>query len=49
MNEFDPWDYAYEHFGETLNFMSEDEKSEIDSFYNSDDLDDYLRCFIERT
>lgn len=46
---FSPWDYAEEAFSETLNYMSEDELSEIDGFDNKDELREYLSQFFDRT
>lgn len=46
---FSPWDYAEDAFSETLNFMSDEELSEIDNFDNEDDLREYLQQFFERT
>ena len=46
---FSPWDYAEEAFSETLNYMSEDELSEIDGFDNKDELRGYLSQFFDRT
>lgn len=34
---FSPWDYAEEAFSETLNYMSDDELSEIDNYNNEDE------------
>ena len=46
---FSPLDYAEDAFPETLNFMSDEELSEIDNFDNEDELREYLQQFFERT
>jgi len=46
---FSPWDYAEDAFSETLNFMSDEELSDIDNFDNEDELREYLQQFFERT
>tara|TARA_R110000782_G_scaffold267889_1_gene363712 strand:- start:1069 stop:1284 length:216 start_codon:yes stop_codon:yes gene_type:complete len=46
---FYPFEYASDNWGETMNYMSEDEIEEISTYDNKSDLDDYLRMFYERT
>lgn len=47
---FDSWEYAADNWGgETLNFMTEEEKSEIWDIETKEELVDYLHRFYERT
>ena len=46
---FSPLVYAYDNWGETMNYMSEEEIEKIHEYDNKSDLDDYLRMFYERT
>lgn len=46
---FDAMEYAYDNWGETLNYMSDDEIEQVNDCENKDEVDDYLRCFYERT
>ena len=46
---FSPLEYAYDNWGETMNYMSDEEIEEIEEYDNKSDLDDYLRMFYERT
>lgn len=46
---FNAMEYAYDHWGETLNYMSDDEIEQVNDCENKDEVDDYLRCFYERT
>ena len=46
---FDVMEYAYDYWGETLNYMSDDEIEQVNDCENKDEVDDYLRCFYERT
>ncbi len=45
-DDFNPMEFAYEKWGETLEYMSDEQ---ILYYTNEDDLDSYLRCFYERT
>jgi hypothetical protein len=49
MNTFNPYDYAYEAYSETLNYMSEDEINEISTLESDDEVREYMSQFIERT
>jgi hypothetical protein len=46
---FDALEYAYDYWGETLNYMTEDEIKQIPDYENKEEVDEYLRCFYERT
>jgi len=46
---FDPMDYAYDNFGNTLNYMTEDDIKQINDYDNVDDLVSYLVTFIEQS
>ncbi len=46
---FDAMGYAYDHWGETLNYMSDDEIEQVNDCENKEEVDGYLRCFYERT
>lgn len=46
---FYPFEYASDHWGETLNYMSDDEIEQVHDCENKEEVDDYLRCFYERT
>ena len=46
---FDPMDYAYNNFGNTLNYMTEEDIKQINDYDNVDDLISYLVTFIEQS
>ncbi|QHB39552.1 hypothetical protein HWC92_gp18 [Flavobacterium phage vB_FspS_morran9-1] len=46
---FDPMDYAYDNFGNTLNYMTEEDIKQINDYDNVDDLVSYLVTFIEQS
>jgi hypothetical protein len=46
---FNALEYAYDNWGETINYMTEDEIEQISDYENKDEVDGYLRCFYERT
>ena len=46
---FDPMDYAYANFGNTLNYMTEEDIKQINDYDNVDDLVSYLVTFIEQS
>ena len=49
MNKFDPMDYAYDHYPNCINHMSEEEIEQIYTYKNRDDLVEYMISFIDRT
>lgn len=49
VTSFDALDYAYDNWGETINFMTEEEIEQISDCETKGEVDDYLRCFYERT
>jgi hypothetical protein len=46
---FDAMDYAWEKWGETLNYMSNEEINQLYFCINEEEVDNYLRPFYERT
>ena len=42
---FDPMEYAYDHFSNTMNHMNEEEIEQINDYDNVDDLVSYLISF----
>ena len=46
---FDPHNDACDRFSYTLNFMSEEEISGLDSCENKDEVTEYMSQFYERT
>ena len=49
LNFFDPIEFAYDVYGETLAHMSEAEIAEISNYDNEAELRSYLQGFYERT
>ena len=46
---FDPMDYAYDHYPNCINHMSEEEIEQIYTYNNIDDLVEYMVSFIDIT
>lgn len=47
--QFEPYEFAYEKFSETINYMSDSEIEEIGQFDNENELREYMSQFYERT
>lgn len=48
-NNFDAYDCACDKFSETLNFMTDDEISELELCENESEVIEYMSPFHERT
>lgn len=48
-NKFDPYDLACDKFPETINFMTDDELSELELCEHESEVIEYMRQFHERT